>query len=130
MENLEEKETLIISKSVHESLENIVFWSKTLAIVGFVGFGFICIAAIFTMFYSITGAISYIIFGVIYFYHIFFLYQFSISTKSALNKNSQNDLNEGMRYLASNFKVIGTYTIVTISLYALILLFAGGMRFF
>ena len=130
MENLEEKETLIISKSVQESLENIVFWSKFLAIAGFIGIGFIGVAAISMLFYYLVGAIIYIVIGVIYFYPIYFLYQFSNSTKSALNKNSQNDLNEGMRNLASSFKLVGIYALVTISLYALILLFAGGMRFF
>tara|TARA_B100001287_G_scaffold214791_1_gene183646 strand:+ start:360 stop:761 length:402 start_codon:yes stop_codon:yes gene_type:complete len=127
MENLEEKDNLIISKDVHESLEGMVFWSKLLAIVGLIGTGFIGIAIIIRLFSSNTLTVAptlyYIFIGTLYFLPILFLYQFSIRTKSALNTNSQNDLNEGMKNLATTFKLVGIYSIGIILLYIALILF-------
>ena len=140
MDNIEEN-NLEVSESVKSSLDTMVYWSKFLSILGYIGVGLMVLLSLwmFSMdipsygyYYgpSIIGFI-YLIFAVLYYFPVSYLYKFSTETRYALNSNSQSSLNDGLSNLASNFKFIGVMTAVVMSLYVVIFLFAlfGFMLF-
>ena len=122
MDNIEEN-NLEVSESVKSSLDTMVYWSKFLAIIGYVGVAFMVLAGVIVFFLpdemGFLGFI-YLIIAVIYYYPASYLYKFATNTRHALNSNIQNGLNDGLSNLASLFKFYGVMTIVVISLYALI----------
>jgi len=140
MENID-KNNLEVSESVRKSLDTMVYWSKFLAILGYIGVGFMVLAAIamFVMsnpYYNMRFlGFIYIIIAVLYFYPANYLYNFATNTRRALSSDSQTSLNDGLSNLASNFKFVGVMAAVVLSFYALmflISLFAGAssvMRF-
>lgn len=80
--------------------------------------------------YPPTGAINllsfliYIGMCVLYFFPIYYLFQFSTKIRNAIDFNSQESLVDGFRYLKSHYKYIGIVTIIILSLYVLIFIFA------
>ena len=139
MENIEQN-NLEVSKSVRASLDTMVYWSKFLAILGYIGIGFMLLGAVAIIFTSSTGylldmdasgmiAAIYLGIAVMYYFPVNYLYKFAKITRHALTSDSQNSLDFGLSNLASNFKFIGVFTLVIVSFYALIFLFAivGGM---
>ena len=139
MENIE-KNNLEVSESVRTSLDTMVYWSKFLAIVGYIGIGLILlvVVAIISTSTDIKSfgtyepgiiAVIYLVMAVIYYFPVNYLYKFATNTRHALTSDSQTSLNFGLSNLASSFKCMGVLTLVILSLYALIFLFAivGGM---
>jgi len=61
---------------------------------------------------------------ILYFFPIYYLFQFSTKIRNAIDFNSQESLVDGFRYLKSHYKYIGIVTIVILSLYVLIFIFA------
>ena len=126
MENID-KNNLEVSESVIKSLDTMVYWSKFLAILGYIVVGFMVLGA-FLIFgmnnhsYNselFTGVI-YLIIAVLYFFPANYLYNFATNTRRALSSDSQTSLNDGLSNLASNFKFVGVMAIVVLSFYALI----------
>ena len=113
-----------ITNSILQSLDTMVYWSKFLAIVGYVGIGFMILIAILTLSsgysFMIGVALLYFLLALLYFFPINNLYKFATKTRNALNSHNQNDLDLGLSALASNFKFIGIYTVIVISIYGLI----------
>ena len=113
-------------------------WGKFLAIVGFVLCAFIVLAGIFFgSFFSLftrdtdtygtfntTGlgaamAFIYILIAIVYFFPCFFLFRFATKMKTAINGNSQEELNVSFQNLKSMFKFVGILTIIGLTLFAL-----------
>jgi len=132
MDKIENK--LEINQSIRESLGTMTYWSKFLAIIGFIGIGFMVIAAIgfiiggsmlenfgqFQLMFTVLYPLIYIALAILYFFPVNYMYRFAVKSRNALNSNSQENLDSGLSNLASSYKYIGVMTIVIISLYALI----------
>ena len=142
MDNIEEN-NLEVSESVRVSLDIMVYWSKFLAILGYIGVALMVLLALrmFAMDIPSYGyyygpsmkliGFIYLIFAVLYYFPVSYLYKFSTETRYALNSNSQSSLNDGLSNLASNFKFIGVMTVVVMSLYALMFIIGlFGFLFF
>jgi hypothetical protein len=114
-------------------------WAKFLAIVGFVMCGLIVLLGIFfgTLFSSfgdsmgmgmggvgIGAAFMYILIALLWFFPCLFLYRFAVRTQVALRNNEQQNLTAGLANLKSYFKFVGILTIIFVSIYLLIFLFA------
>jgi len=105
-------------------------WAKFLSIVGFIGLGFLVIAAL-----SVGAALStmgnipntpiplslisilYFLLAALYFFPVLYLYKFSNYTGSGIKNNSPAELTIGFKNLKSHYKFIGILTILFLSLY-------------
>jgi hypothetical protein len=115
-------------------------WAYFLSILGFIGIGFMVIlalfvGAIFSKLGSLSGGVSpfagigtglittlYLIIALIYFFPVYYLFQFSAKTKKAFKNNDNELLNESFSYLKSHFKYIGVIALIFISLYGFIII--------
>lgn len=140
MENQESH--LVLTNFAKEFLKESAKWSKFLAILGFVGIGFMMLSAIFIgalsssfpqngvmPFSSPLLSVIYLIFAVIYFFPVFYLYKYAEHTKKAIDSNDSEVLQKGFEKLKSHHKFIGIMALIILSLYALGLLLAlfGGI---
>lgn len=115
-------------------------WTYILSIIGFIGVGLMFLAGII---FSITMGgilgdnpyqnlgidmsyfgIIYIVMGLIYFFPIMYLFNFSRKMKRALSLNNNEDLSAAFSNLKSHYRFLGIFTIVIISLYVLIIVVA------
>ena len=113
-------------------------WGKFLSIVGFVMCALIVLIGIFFgSFFSFftrntdaygamntTGlgaamAFIYILIAIVYFFPCLFLFRFATKMKTAINGNSQEELNVSFQNLKSMFKYVGILTIIGLALFAL-----------
>ena len=129
---MEEKtQSLEVSESVKTSLEKMVYWSKFLAIVGYVLCAFMLLGAVAMALtdFNLGGydtakviAVFYVIVGAMYFYPTNCLFIFAKNTKSALDSNNQDELNSGLSKLTSFFTFFGILTAVVLCLYGIFIL--------
>lgn len=111
-------------------------WSKFLAIVGYIGLGFIVLLGLLLMFgLSLPNAfpkgmpmfgfgLLYILMAVLYYFPTTYLYKFAVKIKNGVNSNDESIVTDAFLNLKKTFKFIGIMMIVILSLYALILVFA------
>jgi hypothetical protein len=112
-------------------------WAKFLSIIGFIGVGLMVIVGIFIMFQLANlpirignglpfawFGIFYILMALLYFFPVYYLFQFANNTKKGLSNNSNESVEVGLVNLKSMFKFIGIFTVVILSIYALIFLVA------
>jgi len=117
-------------------------WTKFIAIIGFIGIGFLVLAGVMfaalssVNFASIPGmenlgalggtfvAIIYIVLALIYYFPVKYLYDFSVKVKEALAIVDPVKLEEALEKLKSHYKYIGILLIVVLCFYALIFVFA------
>jgi len=122
-------------------------WAQFLAILGFIGAGFLAVAGIFVM-VAMRGAMAdsfaqlgfpaaligvlYLILAGIYVIPSLYLYRFATKAKIAVQTTDNAELTESLGYLKSTFKFYGIMVIVFIALYFIfIAVFAitGATRF-
>lgn len=128
---------LTINNEINAYLLETAKWGKFLAIIGYIGMAFMVLAGLFFMvgFSALSEftkmpfpigsfGLIYILIAVIYYFPVSFLHKFSDQAKQAVIMNDQGLLNSGFGNLKSLFKFMGIFTIVVISLYALILVIA------
>lgn len=112
-------------------------WAYFLGILGFIGVGLMVllafsIGAIFSRFNPYGGmpfpttllTVIYLIMAALYFFPVLYLFKFGSKTKMAFATNDTDTLTDGIKNLKSHYKFVGIFTIVIISLYALIFIFA------
>ena len=117
-------------------------WAYFLSILGYIGIGFIVIAAIFagTIFTAMgnmgghMGSIGafggtfimllYLAIGIVYFFPIYYLNKFASNLKVALKNNNTDSLTVSLGYLKSHYKFIGIMMLVMFAIYALVFVFA------
>ncbi len=117
-------------------------WGKFISIIGFIGCGIILILAFFvpTIYSSLSTlqglpsqiasdstigiTIVYLLMSVLLFFPCLFLYRFSTKMKLALKAVSQENFDESFKNLKSLFKFYGIFTIVMLSIYGLVFIFA------
>jgi hypothetical protein len=119
-------------------------WSKFMAIIGFIGIGLMVLVSLFMAIgFNSMGAstipelpfsmsvfsIIYVLFAAIYFFPVYYLYQYATKTSAALHSKNKQLLADGLENLKSHHKFLGIFTLIIISLYGLIFVFAilGGI---
>jgi hypothetical protein len=137
-ENLESNKSLIIDKEIKGYLYETANWANFLAILGYIGLGFMVIAFLLMLFFanrfqSMPGGnvstlpfgimtIFYLLIIVLYFFPVYYLGKFTSNIKNAIYLNNQISLNEGFEYLKLHYKFLGIFTIIILSMYFLIMI--------
>lgn len=135
----EQEQKLALTEFTITYLTEIRKWAHFLSIMGFISIGLMVIGSLFVglAFSSLpignqdipfpgTGfAFFYLLFALLYFFPVYYLYQFSVKMKTALLEKSESYLETSFMFLKSNFKFVGILTIVMLALYSIILLVAG-----
>jgi hypothetical protein len=133
----------------HQNPENVIFlssgikkylletskWGKFLAIMGYVTMGLLILIGLIIMLASplisrsanvgfplVIAGIMYTLMAVLYYFPVTYLYKFSVKMKNGLISNDHKPVTLGFENLKSLFKFMGVFTIIIISLYALILI--------
>ncbi|SIQ51255.1 hypothetical protein SAMN05880574_1155 [Chryseobacterium sp. RU37D] len=130
----EQIDELRIDTAGKQFLTEAAKWTTFLAILGYIGIGFMVLAALFMMTVgasissynsmmplggSMVFSLIYLVVAALYFIPINYLYRFSSNMKSALRSNSQTELTKAFEYLKSHYKFIGILTIIVFGLYIL-----------
>jgi len=116
-------------------------WSKFMAIIGFIGIGLMVLVSLFMAiglgvtnlpelpFSMSVFSIIYVLFAAIYFFPVYYLYQYATKTSAALHSKNKQLLADGLENLKSHHKFLGIFTLIIISLYGFIFVFAilGGI---
>ena len=136
MENMESTNRDEVLMSVNHKIKDYLLetskWGKLLAIVGYIGLGFLVLLGFgviigFSIFSGIADVgfplgivgIFYILIAVLYYFPVNYLYKFSGQIKQGFNSNDQQSITTGFGNLKSLFKFMGIFTIVILSIYAL-----------
>ena len=75
----------------------------------------------------------YLVIALVYFFPIYYLFQFSSKMKKAFKENDNDLINSSFEHLKSHYKFIGIVSLVFVVLYVLIILFsvlAGAIALF
>lgn len=148
---LQDNERLYLSQEAQGFLKETAKWGYFLSIIGFVCIGFMVVLALFisTIFSALSGLsrsansmgflemglISgvYLAIAVIYFFPVYYLFQFSSKLKKAFTSNDNDLINSSFEYLKSHYKFIGILALVFTVIYGLLFLFsllAGAVALF
>ena len=133
--HVENGENLVIDWRSKEFLKETAKWTKFLAILGFVGIGFMVLGSLVMLFapsslmsngdFPFGGKIFmmllYLAFAVLYYFPISYLYQFSENTKKAIENNDNNAIRDAFEFLKSHYKFMGILTIILLAFYAIII---------
>jgi len=132
-------EQLTITKEAKSFLKETAKWAKFLSILGFILIGLLLVLAVFstTIFdmaakmqpnvpanLGLIMTVTYLICALIYFFPVYYLWQFSSNMKKALTTKNDETLAKAFEMLKSHYKFIGVFTVITISLYILVIIFA------
>jgi hypothetical protein len=120
-------------------------WAQFMGIIGFIGLGLMLLGSLAVM--AMSGSYSrfpgggdvspmalgliYLVMVVLYFFPIFYLFQFAVKTKQAIEQKDSVTLEEATSFLRRHYQFVGIFTIVILSLYILMILiglFAVAMR--
>jgi magnesium-transporting ATPase (P-type) len=140
MNEFESESALKITQQSSSYLEEIRKWTLFFSILGFVFLGILMIVAFFAG--SIMNEMSpnseftvdtfegayittiYLATGLLYFFPIYYLYQFSANMKSAISLKNEDHLEKAFKNLKSHYKFMGILTVIILAFYVLI---GGGM---
>jgi len=128
-------EQLSLTTASKRFLKETAKWSFFLSIIGFILIFLLIVIAIFAS--SIFGmlavaqpgipdsiglimTVTYLVLALIYFFPVYYLLQFANKMKKALSTKNEETLTNAFEMLKSHYKFIGVFTIITISLYALL----------
>jgi hypothetical protein len=127
----------VIGDGVKAYLLETTRWGNFLAIMGYIGMGFLCLAGFMVSIgFSLMGSSSdisfplwilgviYIVMAVVYYFPVTFLYRFSKNLKQGLLAGSNDLVTLGFENLKSLFRFMGILTIVVLSIYAVFLVVA------
>ncbi len=137
--NNEMQQQLVVTDEMKNYLLSVSKWAKFLAILGFIGIGFMLIATFVLIlsgsviayrennFFLFLSSIIYLIVAVVYFFPVYFLLKSSLSIQKGIEKTNNEELAQGFKHLKAHYKYIGIMVIVLIALY--IIIFLGIMLF-
>lgn len=127
---------LQLTEVIKSNLVEAAKWAKFIAIIGFIGTGFMVVVGLFfgtimgmvsrlegtetaalPPFFGAIIAVVYILLAFLYFFPIKYLYDFSSKVKRAVELTDQDLFSEAMLKLKSHYKYIGILMIVMIGLY-------------
>lgn len=109
-------------------LREAVKWSRFLAIAGIVAMGILTIAGLFMVVFvgqrrdsgSILAIIPMALIIAVYFFPIYYLYQYSTIAKDAIINRDGRRMTQAFSYLKLHYKFMGILFIVIMSLYVVI----------
>lgn len=128
-------EQLTLTSTSKSFLKETAKWTSFLSILGFILITLMLVLAAFssTIFNMVAKmqpgipeslglslAITYLVLSIIYFFPVYYLLQFSRKMKKALATKNDETLASAFKMLKSHYKFIGVFTIITLSLYALL----------
>jgi hypothetical protein len=139
MENIENTQPVENQLTINNEIKGYLLetskWGKFLAIVGYVGMGLLLLLGVvclvgFSIFSSVSSVgfpirimgFIYILLSVAYYFPLKYLYNFSIQLKQGFNSINQQTVTSGFENLKSLFKFMGIFTIVVLSIYALLII--------
>jgi hypothetical protein len=139
-----EKTGMSINPEMLPILDEMRKWTMFIAIIGFVGIGFLVIMAfsigtIMEMsqqdmpFPGYTFTIIYLLLAVLYFFPVLYLYKFSVNLKKSLEDSSSDILLAAFAHLKAHYKFIGILCIIMLTFYVvafIVGIFGGAMMFF
>lgn len=123
---------LELTEEINHNLHGAGKWSQFLAILGFIGTGFMVLGgisvSIITAFIPATKpdifpfpmalfGLLYIVFAGVYFLPIYYLFRFSSSIKQAVALKKQDQLSIAFNNLRAHYKTFGIIMIVVMCLY-------------
>ena len=128
-------EQLTINTKSKAFLKETAKWAFFFSILGFIGIAFMVILGVFSnvLFNALPQAkgipfdlglvmtITYLVLAVIYFFPVYYLMLFSSRMKKALATKNDETLADAFEVLKSHYKFIGVFTIITLSLYAMLI---------
>ncbi|MBC8054574.1 MAG: hypothetical protein H7Y13_16060 [Sphingobacteriaceae bacterium] len=126
MENLspqEEPDFITFDSLCIQHLRSTRKWTKFLSLLGFIfiGFAVIIIGIVSMQFFngssSILAILPMTIIALIYFFPIYFLWQFSTQSKSAIEYKDTESLRKAMMYLNRHYTFMGVLVLVMIVCY-------------
>jgi hypothetical protein len=134
---MENQPNLELNEQAVDALRTSSKWSMFLAIMGFIGIGFMVLGAIvmtsvmsmipsspMSPFGNFKGFISgfYIVMAILYFPPVYYLYKYASDMKNALLSSSSDMVGVALGYLKSHHKYLGISIIVIISLYIIFII--------
>ena len=139
---MEDQNKLSLNDLAIDALRESAKWCLFLAIIGFIGIGFMILAGAFMSvamsaissnpafgggmnpFDSIKAyvGIMYVVIAALYFFPIYYLYKYATGTKKALESGNSDVLSDALVNLKSHHKFLGIMTIVVISLYIVVII--------
>ena len=157
---MEDQNTLKLNELAIAALRESAKWCMFLAVVGFIFIGLMVIGGLFMTvamsalssmpndpygqmgmnnpFMAIKGFIGliYIVFALLYFFPVYYLFNYAKGTKQALESGNSEVLSKALVNLKSHHKFLGIFTIIMISLYVIGIIaviafaasFASGMH--
>ena len=151
-QEIPERKDLVLTYISINFLKEIAKWTKFISIVGFVLVGIMVLMglAVGTIITAMTAMIPqdlpagspnpaaftgafgfiYIFMAVLYFFPVYYLYNFSSKLKSAIQLNSEVQLESSFKNLKSHYKFMGIILIVMLVIYGgMFLLFGLGAIF-
>jgi len=140
MENIQDESKIEISSEALDNLNVARRWTTFLSVLGFIFLGLIIIAGLATSLFltvfktqqanlGIPESLMMVVFaafGVLCFFPVFFLFRFSKNIRDAIQNNDQRKLVKGFKNLRLFFAYFGILVILVISVYLILLLFAGA----
>jgi len=140
MDTISEESKIEIGSEALDNLNVIWKWTTFLSVLGFILLGLIIVAGFATTLFLTTFKsqqanlgipeslmiIVFIAIAALYFFPVFFLFRFSRNTRDAIQKHDQKKLVKGFRNLRLFFAYLGIMVILVLSVYLVLLLFAGA----
>jgi len=144
METTSETKKIEIDHEIISNLNTTRKWTMFLAILGFIFLGFIIVFGLIAGTFLSTFKsnevnlgipeslmiIMFIVIAAIYFFPVYFLFQFSRHTSKAVETLDKQDLNKAVKNLKAYFTYIGIMAIVVISIYIMAIIIAGASMSF
>lgn len=145
---MEEQNNFKLNELAVSALRESAKWCMFLAIVGFIFIGLMVVAGLFMAvamsaipddpyggamgmnpFAAIKGYIGviYIVMALIYFFPVYYLFNYAKKMKEALQSFNENTLADALVNLKSHHKFLGIFTIIMIVLYIIIIIGAVGV---
>lgn len=140
------KSNFVLTDESESFLKETAKWGYFLSIIGFVFIGIMVLFAIFMGAFlsklgsmggssmgnpiSVMGnmggfmAVIYLIIAFIYFFPVYYLFQFSSKAKIAFKSNDNHKLNESFQFLKSHYKFMGIMALIMVSFYGIFFFFA------
>lgn len=148
-EDVFSKTNFVLSDESESFLKETAKWSYFLSILGFIFIGLIVLIIVFMGVFlsklgSMGGSMSmignmgsfisviYLIIASIYFFPVYYLFQFSSKVKIAFKNNDNDKLNESFMFLKSHYKFMGVVALIMVAFYGMFFLitFLIGMTSF
>ena len=116
----DDESDLKITNEGKEGLDKMIYWSKFLAVVGYIALGLLSIYTLTE--FSDEELFYYVIFIIVCFFPVRYLNRFASKTRLALINNNNRELGEGIKDLGSFFTFYGVIMI----LFLVLLIYSEG----